>query len=71
MENQEEKKGIFLEIKEDQIVEVTINGEMEELLAIVASALSDKENKFRFLIDTAFKFLEEYGHEISVTKQEE
>jgi hypothetical protein len=64
MENQEEKKGIFLEIKEDHIVEVTINGEMEVLLAIVASALSDKESKFRFLIDTAFKFLEEYGHEI-------
>ena len=71
MKNQEEKKGIFLEIQENYVVEVTINGDDAELLAAVASVLADKNSNFRFLIDTAFDFLKNHGHEIPVTKQEE
>lgn len=54
-----EKKGIFLEIKENETAELTVNGEGHDLIAALAMALTDKRSELKFVVTTAIKFLKE------------
>lgn len=54
-----EKKGIFLEITENETAELNINGEGHDLIAAVAMALTDKRSQLKFVVTTAIKFLKE------------